>query len=450
MKQRAPRRPSNPPFRFTKDALDRLPVPEVGRATYRDDECHDLALDVRAGGGKSFYWFRKIRGRGPKYKTIGRFPEVSVESARDKADVFNGQLSEWKLAGCPAPGPFVEERREEPTLAELIEKFIQVRIPYAKNPQNAEKRLRQAAASYLGVPMPPPAPGDPPKKKIKRRPVAASAKWGARKLGAITKSDVRDLHAKMAERHPVAANRTVAMVKFLYNFAIDAELWKGENPARIRKLFRREKPRERFLDFEELARLFAAMRMAPHRDLVDFVNLSLFTGARKANVFAMAWADISLPDRRWTLRDTKNRKTYHVPITVEAEEILRARLALRQDGDPWVFPSPTSASGHLVDLKARWKELLERAKIDGLRIHDLRRTQGSWQAGAGVPLQVIGKSLGHSSTAATEIYARLSLDPVRAALSASNAAIAAARNAPLPARTAKRKTAKRLAAVNRG
>lgn len=51
-----------------------------------------------------------------------------------------------------------------------------------------------------------------------------------------------------------------------------------------------------------------------------------------------------------------------------------------------------------------------------LPIHDIRRTFGSYQAITGASLQVIGKSLGHKSTAATQIYARLNLEPVRASV----------------------------------
>lgn len=48
-----------------------------------------------------------------------------------------------------------------------------------------------------------------------------------------------------------------------------------------------------------------------------------------------------------------------------------------------------------------------------IHLHDLRRTLGSFQAITGASLQVIGKSLGHKSQAATQIYARLHHDPVR-------------------------------------
>jgi integrase len=48
-----------------------------------------------------------------------------------------------------------------------------------------------------------------------------------------------------------------------------------------------------------------------------------------------------------------------------------------------------------------------------LRLHDLRRTLGSWQAATGANSYIIGKSLGHKSQQAIAVYARLNLDPVR-------------------------------------
>jgi integrase len=64
-----------------------------------------------------------------------------------------------------------------------------------------------------------------------------------------------------------------------------------------------------------------------------------------------------------------------------------------------------------------------------LRIHDLRRSLGSWQASTGASGFVIGKSLGHKSQQATQIYARLNLDPVRDSIEkATQAMMTAGRN----------------------
>jgi len=111
--------------------------------------------------------------------------------------------------------------------------------------------------------------------------------------------------------------------------------------------------------------------------------------------------------------DPKNRTPYAIPLTPEAINILRNRLRRQEKKpSPWVFPS-RGKTGHITDLKGAWKELLLSAKIENLRIHDLRRTLGSYQAIAGSSLTIIGASLGHKSVQATQIYSRLTLDPVR-------------------------------------
>jgi integrase len=80
-----------------------------------------------------------------------------------------------------------------------------------------------------------------------------------------------------------------------------------------------------------------------------------------------------------------------------------------------VFPG-RGRSGHVMEPKSAWKRILKRAELADLRLHDLRRTLGSWQAATGASLPIIGKSLGHNSLQATKIYAQLDLDPVRAAV----------------------------------
>ena len=93
----------------------------------------------------------------------------------------------------------------------------------------------------------------------------------------------------------------------------------------------------------------------------------------------------------------------------------------------FVFPG-IGKSGHLQEPKKGWKRILERAKITDLRIHDLRRTLGSWQAKTGASLAIIGKSLNHKNQNTTAIYARLDLDPVRESVNAATKAIFNAAN----------------------
>ena len=139
--------------------------------------------------------------------------------------------------------------------------------------------------------------------------------------------------------------------------------------------------------------------------------LSLLTGARRSNVLSMRWQDIDLEEAIWTILETKNGTSQMVPLGTEAIAILSERFQTK--GSLWVFPSGTSQSGHLEEPKSAWKRILKRADLTDLRLHDLRRTMGSYQAATGANSFIIGKSLNHKTVQATAIYARLNIDPVR-------------------------------------
>ena len=76
---------------------------------------------------------------------------------------------------------------------------------------------------------------------------------------------------------------------------------------------------------------------------------------------------------------------------------------------------------------------ISKVRIADVRIHDLRRTLGSWQARTGASLSIIGKSLSHKSVHTTAIYARLDLDPVRESMARATSAMLVAAGARAPA-----------------
>ena len=71
-----------------------------------------------------------------------------------------------------------------------------------------------------------------------------------------------------------------------------------------------------------------------------------------------------------------------------------------------------------ADIKKPWARIRKAAGLEDIRLHDLRRTVGSWMAQAGVPLQVIGQVLNHTHPDVTRIYARLAENQSREALDA--------------------------------
>jgi hypothetical protein len=69
-----------------------------------------------------------------------------------------------------------------------------------------------------------------------------------------------------------------------------------------------------------------------------------------------------------------------------------------------------------VDVKREWQEFRRRAKFPDVRVHDIRRTHGSYMALGGASLPIIGDALGHAAGSdQTAIYARLNRDAQREA-----------------------------------
>lgn len=165
------------------------------------------------------------------------------------------------------------------------------------------------------------------------------------------------------------------------------------------------------------------MAEEPNETIRDYVLISLLTGARRTNVLEMRWQDVSFERAEWRIGMTKNGTPQTVTLSPEALEVLRNRKP--QEGAVFVF-SGTGKQGHLAEPKKGWTRILERAGIADLRIHDLRRTLGSWQAKTGASLAIIGKSLNHKNQSTTAIYARLDLDPVRQPVNTATSAMMAA------------------------
>ena len=81
--------------RLTKLHVDRLPLPSKGQRFLRDIELKGFAVRVTARGAKSFCLEKRINGRSVR-RTIGPYPDLSVERARRQARIWLGLLAEGK------------------------------------------------------------------------------------------------------------------------------------------------------------------------------------------------------------------------------------------------------------------------------------------------------------------------------------------------------------------
>ena len=364
-----------------------MTAPSSGRVYHHDARTPGLTLCVTAAGSKVFYFYKWMEGR-PERIRLGKFGEVTLDSARKAAVEWAG-----KVAGGKVPAAERRAKRESPTLGELFDHWWEVHSkPHKKTWADDERMFKK----YL-------------------------RKYKTRRLAKITKAHVQRWHAKWGDDHgPYMANRVRALLSAMYDSADDLE-YAGPNPCTgVRKF--KEESRERFLLPDEMEKFFKAL--AEEEDLWrDFFLLLLLTGAWRGNVAEMRWDKVDLGRAVWYLPGTeaKGGAALAVVLPEPAVAILQARREADPGGE-WVFPSKVT-SGPIDDPRKAWARIRKRSGLTDLRMHDLRRSLGSWQAAMGTSLQIVGKSLGHRDMKATQVYARLQLDPVRKSVEAATSAM---------------------------
>jgi integrase len=248
------------------------------------------------------------------------------------------------------------------------------------------------------------------------------APLAGRKLSKLTKQDCQRLHYDLAAKTSGAtANRALAVLSGALSVAQDWGYMSGDNPAKSVKRFK-ETARDRFIQSDEMPRFWQALLDEPNRDFADAFMIALLTGMRRSDVLAMRWEQISLERGEWRIPDPKNGEPLTVPLIGEVVGLLKER----QPAEPgeWVFPGE-GKTGHLAEPKAAWKRILERAGIENLRLHDLRRTLGSSMAAAGVNTITTARTMGHKTLSMALRYQQLGTDPRRAAIEAGAGAILA-------------------------
>lgn len=372
---------------FTKAAIEGLTLPEHGKRTdYQDTKTTGLQLRVTSTGTKTFSVLRRINGILERI-TIGRYPDLTVEQARRRAAEINSDVAHGLN-----PGEVKRGRKAELTFGELFAEYLE---RHSKPNKKTWTEDQSKYINYLAKPL------------------------GNKKLSAIDRASIATIHSSVTKAgHAITANRVKALVSSVFGWAISAGLWET-NPAMGIKL-NKEQSRDRFIQGDELPRFFRALADEQNDTMRDYFLLSLLTGARRSNVLAMQWADVNLDRAEWRIKETKNGTPQVVALSPEAVEVLQNRKS--PEPSQFVFPGIGKA-GHLAEPKKGWRRILERAGIADLRIHDLRRTLGSWQAKTGASMAIIGKSLNHKNPNTTAIYARLDLDPVRNSVNTATSAM---------------------------
>jgi integrase len=378
------------PVKLTKRVVDALTYQGTGNgACYVwDAEIKGFGVRIFPSGRKAFLVTYRA-GTRKRFLTLGTFgKDLTVDEARKQAKASLGDA----VRGVD-PAEAREKERQGETIRDLCAIYMDRHGNAKKSSRDDQRRINQHLL---------PA-------------------WGSLKARALTRADVATLHAKIGKTKPYEANRTLALLSKLFDLA---RVWgfvpeDHPNPARDIDRFKEQK-RDRWVTPDELPRLVEAINEEPNQSARFALWLYLFTGARKSELLQAQWEHLDWTRAELKLPDTKASRVHYIPLSSPALALLHE--IPREEDNPFILPGKLPGT-HLVNISKPWGRVRKAAGVEDVRLHDLRRTVGSWLAQAGNSLHLIGRILNHSNQSTTAVYARFGEDSVRAALEQHGAQI---------------------------
>lgn len=419
--------------KISKRSVDAMAPPETGEARLWDEKLAGFCVrayapTARTPVGRKVYAVKyRVDGR-QRWFTIGEHGQpwtdrngvtgdLTAERARTEAEIV---LGDAKRGADPAT--IKRERRKSLRVSELIDLYLKEgpatkpakrATSWATDRVNLERHVKPTLGSRLASEI----------EKADMGRLVKSVTEGATAADVKTKKRGRSI----VKGGPAAAERALATARAMFSWAIDHGHLPGPNPAKGIKLAASGSS-ERFLSEEEAHAVFAAIdALEAELEITEaqaaIFRLLLLTGARRNEIAGLKWTEVDL-SRKWlSLPPTRTKagaKTgeRRIHLNRAAVEILSSLPRPRGNkapGSAWLFPASRGAKGHTTTASKVWKDkVVPKAKLAGVRVHDLRHSFASFALADGVSLPMIGKALGHANSRSTERYAHLADEPLRA------------------------------------
>lgn len=350
-----------------------------------------FGVRVAPSGRKTFVYMYWKDGKARRM-TLGVYGNITLAGARVKYAQAKKALEE----GRDPAGETVEQRRAEraaETVTELVDAYMD---------KWARPRKRSAGED----------------ERILRKEVVTA--WGRRKAKDIKRKDIIALLDKIVDRGAgIQANRTLACVRRMFNWACERDLLDASPCTRI-KAPAPENTRDRALNDEEIRTFWHGLESAQMSETIRLaLKFQLVTAQRKGEIVNAEWHEIDLDNALWVIPASraKNGVQHAVPLSPLALDTLAA-IEANAPESACLFPSPRGdhpLAGTSVDHALRNNR--ELIGVDDVTPHDSRRTAATRMAGLGVDRLVLSKVLNHVDRSVTGRYdTHHYIDEKRAAL----------------------------------
>lgn len=376
-----------PTIKFTERSLQAIKPPKAGQIDYWDESTPGFGLRIGRSGRKTFVIMYRLQDikRTKRRMTLGTFPNTKLVDAREEA---KDKLRAAEKGADPAKEK-IEARKAE-SFKEMADEYIERHAKVHKR----SWRKDQAILEKHFVP-----------------------KLGSRKARQIGKRDIIDvLDSLVSSGAPIQANRSLEIVRKLYNWALSRDLVEV-NPCHGLGKPSAEKSRERVLNDDEIRALWTGLdgtNMHIRTRLV--LRMILSTAQRKGEVAGMTWSEVDEAQAVWTIPSirSKNGREHVVPLSPLSLDLLR-QARKESAGSAFVFPSTRGkgkapltgpAIDHaLRDNLAGSKSKRIKAKsplpLSNVTPHDLRRTASTGMRRLGITQFVVSRVLNHIDRSVT-------------------------------------------------
>ncbi|MBN2816626.1 MAG: site-specific integrase [Campylobacterales bacterium] len=237
---------------------------------------------------------------------------------------------------------------------------------------------------------------------------------GNKDITYITKNDILSIQSNLLKiRAPKTVNSYIQLIKSMFIYAINEELYTGANPTKGIQELKIDNTRERFLTLGEIKELLEATK--PYFELYVFVLLSLSTGGRLGTVMNIEKKDIDFENKTITLKDIKNDSTYKGFFDDTLLQLLAEHTKALKSYDKVIGMNERAVRRKLATiLNELFNEELDKDdRKNRVVIHTLRHTFASQLAIKGTPIFTIQKLLNHNDIKHTMRYAKLAPDSGR-------------------------------------
>lgn len=346
-------------------------------------EGNGFGVRVTPRGTKSWVFVYHHLGRARRM-TLGTYPGIGLAEAHVRLAEARKRLEKGADPGSALVAERQAERTAE-TVSELVAEYLD---------KHASKKRSGAEDA-----------------RIMNKDVLPA--WGRRKAKDITRRDVIALLDSIVERGaPIQANRTLAAVRKMFNWAISRDLVPA-NPCRLVNAPAKENRRDRVLSPSEIADLWHGLDTVRMSETIRLtLKLQLVTAQRKGEVIGAEWTEFDLGEKVWTIppEKSKNGMAHRIPLSSLALDLLDSIKANAADSR-WLCPSPRGdkpVTGPAVDHALRNNR--DTLKLSDVTPHDLRRSAASHMTSMGISRLVVGKILNHIEPGVTSVYDRHSYD----------------------------------------